>query len=119
MNEQSSKSQLKRKIIPLSFLIVISLIFAFKFPVWLVDFEGKIWGGEGLFSYIFGRFIICPTLAVLGVVISIIAYCKDDKKERAKVLIVGGIIYICFIFVVLLAMSLFFYEVLGAPLINQ
>ncbi len=118
MDEKKHGVRFRKNIIPSLFFFLISLIFALKLPLWLVDFEGKIWGGEGLFSFIFGKFILCPTFVVLGAGISIVAYCQDDKIERGKVLILGGILYIFVILIILLILSFSFYVILGPPLIN-
>ncbi len=107
-----------KNLVILCLSVVTSIILAIKLPLILVIYEGQVWGGEGLFSLMLVAPIFGFILVSLGIGISVIAYREKTKKSRNKIFMVGGIIYICFVLIVFISMSFFYYNVLGPPLIG-
>jgi len=93
--------------------VMLSIGLAIAFPLLLVAYEGLVWGGEGLFSFMLVSPIFGSVLALLGIGISVSAYKAKNKTKRAKILKFGSIIYICSVLIVFVVMSVIFHDALG------
>ncbi len=113
MSPSTTKSEFRIKIISLSLCILANIVLAIIISLLLVAYEGIIWGGEGLFSFMLVSPIFSPILALLGVGIIFSAYKTEDRTKRAKVIKFGSIIYIRFVFTVFIVMSGTFHDTLG------
>jgi len=113
MNSSSENIETKNRRIPLSLGIITSIVLAVLFPLLLVAYEGIIWGGEGLFSFMLVSPILGPVLAFLGIGISIAAYKAENKAKRDKIIKFGSMIYIVFVLIVFVVMSGIYHDALG------
>ncbi len=97
----------------LSLGIIASFVLAVILPLLLVAYEGIVWGGEGLFSFMLVSPIFGPFLALLGIGVNIAAYKAENKAKRARTIKLGSMIYIVFVLIVFVVISGIFYDSLS------
>lgn len=118
MNDSSAKYESSSDSMSLLLYIILSIVLSFVFPILMVLYEGLVWGGEGLFSFMLVSPLFGTALIVLGIGLSFFVHKAKDQTIRAKRTKTSRIIYIGFVITVFISMSFVFYDSLG-PLTSR